>query len=298
MKHTFRKTIGFKIGIILSVFLLFLFLLLGGIFYYIHQQTVEIPKQEWIADCNLEIKEIEGRNVYKITPKELEQGEILLFYVHGGSYLTGISEDAWKFYQSLVKDLKCTIIIPDYPHLPKYTCQETLFMIKNSYQAIVEQEENRKVIIMGDSAGGGLAFSLVQNIAQEQVRVPDKTILISPWLDVSLTNKKIKQVEKKDTVLHKLPLQWIGKWYAGKEGTKNKIASPLYGEMEELKDVIVYTGTNDIFYPDIQVLEEKVKEKQIDIQIKKTKDANHNWILSHRQKEVARKRLSTSVRRY
>ncbi len=50
---------------------------------------------------------------------------------------------------------------------------------------------------MGDSAGGGLALALEEKLSQEEIEMPEKTILISPWLDTRLTNPKNTRSSKK-----------------------------------------------------------------------------------------------------
>ena len=66
------------------------------------------------------------------------------------------------------------------------------------------------LIIMGDSAGGGLSLALLEKISQEDIKMPKKTILISPWLDVRMDNPKIEQVKEQDKKLNKEALKILG----------------------------------------------------------------------------------------
>ena len=59
------------------------------------------------------------------------------------------------------------------------------------------------------------------------------------------------------------------------ENTTNYLVSPIYGKLENLKNIVVYTGTNDILNPDVHILEQKLE----DIKINEYEGAIHNWIL-------------------
>ena len=81
---------------------------------------------------------------------------------------------------------------------------------------------------MGDSAGGGMALALTQKIGKEELTKPSKTILISPWLDVTMENSEIKKVQEKDKMLNAEILKLAGISYAREENdTKNYLVSPI-----------------------------------------------------------------------
>ena len=62
---------------------------------------------------------------------------------------------------------------------------------------------------MGDSAGGGLALGLEETLSLNNKQLPAKTILISPWLDTSMTNPKIDEIQPRDKVLNKFKLLFL-----------------------------------------------------------------------------------------
>lgn len=58
--------------------------------------------------------------------------------------------------------------------------------------------EPADLILMGDSAGGGFVLALAQFMKQEEVPQPSQLILLSPWLDLSLSNPNIKEIDPSD----------------------------------------------------------------------------------------------------
>ena len=103
------------------------------------------------------------------------------------------------------------------------------------YKEIVSKVDMEKFIVMGDSAGGGLALALEEKLSQEEIEMPEKTILISPWLDTRLTNPKIPEVQKRDRQLNKFKLQIAALGYAGKDGKDNYLVNPIDGDLSKLK---------------------------------------------------------------
>lgn len=187
----------------------------------------------------------------------------------------------WKFIKNLVLDTNITVIIPDYPLTPKYTYKDVFKMVKPLYKEIIEEVKPEDLILMGDSAGGGLSLALLEEMSEENYELPGKTILISPWLDVRLENNKIEEVQKKDKELNKETLKLAGISYAGgEENLNNFLVSPIEGDISKIKNLTIFTGTNDILNPDVHKLDEKAIEQGTNIEIKEYDGAGHIWIIN------------------
>lgn len=154
------------------------------------------------------------------------------------------------------------------------------------YKEIVSKVDMEKFIVMGDSAGGGLALALEEKLSQEEIEMPEKTILISPWLDTRLINPKISEVQKRDKQLNKFKLQIAALGYAGKDGKDNYLVNPIDGDLSKLKNITIFTGTNDILNPDVYVLKEKAEKSNIEINIKEYENAGHIWFIEKNSGEV------------
>ena len=145
--------------------------------------------------------------------------------------------------------------------------------------------EDAEFILMGDSAGAGLALALYQRCGKLKRRLPNKTILISPWLDVRLKNPKIDEVQKTDEELNKETLLLAGIAYAGEDGINSYLVNPIDGDLSKLQNIVIMTGTNDILNPDVSILVEKAKQVGVNIQVKEYKGAPHIWIINQKGEE-------------
>ena len=263
--------------ILLRIFLaIILLMLVIAILVFSYYKTAEIETkkpQEIEETCKIETKEYKQRKVFIITPKEAIENNLTILYFHGGSYVAEASDNHWDFIQNIVKDTGATVILPDYPLAPKYNYKDVFNMVEPLYNEIIKNINPENLVIMGDSAGGGISLALVEKLSQENITIPSKTILISPWLDVRLTNPKIDEIQKQDKKLNKETLKLAGIAYGGNDGINSYLVNPIEGDLSKIKNVTILTGTNDILNPDVHLLQEKAKKINVAIDVKEYKNA-------------------------
>ena len=276
-----KKTIKI-IGILIMVMIM---LVIAGYFIFVDIES-KVP-EEVQESCHLEVKEYKNRKIFIITPKEETTNPLKILYFHGGSYVAEASKDHWNFIKKIVETTKATLIMPDYPLTPKHNYKDVFEMVESLYQEIIQKIDTKNLILMGDSAGGGLTLALEEKIGEKNIPQPQKTILISPWLDVRLNNPKIDEVQKTDKELNKETLLLAGIAYAGEDGFNSYLVNPIDGDLSKLQNIVIFTGTNDILNPDVSVLAEKAKQVGVNIQVKEYKDAPHIWFINQKgEKEV------------
>ncbi len=249
--------------------------------YYMIADIETKPPREIENICELETKKFIGRNLFIVTHKEHKNPDKTILYCHGGSYVAEATKEHWQFIERMVEDTGYRVILPDYPLTPKYTYKDVFAMMVPLYKEITDNINPEDLILMGDSAGGGLSLALLERLSKDNKEMPGKTILISPWLDVRLTNPKIDEVQKRDKELNKETLKIAGIAYAGKEEeTGNYLVSPIEGDLSKLKNITIFTGKNDILNPDVYVLNERAKKVGVNIEIKEYEEAGHIWIIN------------------
>lgn len=268
--------------VILSIVIIFV-ILISGIFGYFFLVDIESKVPEGYEEVKVETNSFMGRKIFTISPKESEKSKKVILYFHGGAYVAEASNKHWDFLKKLVQDTKSTVIMPDYPLTPKYTYKDVLNMVQPLYKDTLSKlKEQQELIVMGDSAGGGIALGLVEKLSANNIDLPSKTILISPWLDISMSNNKIDEAQKNDKDLDKGRLTLAGMLYSKNLNKEEEyFVSPVKGNLSKLKNIFIYTGTYDILNPDCYILKEKAKEVGVDIEIKEYETAPHIWIVNN-----------------
>lgn len=238
----------------------------------------KVPK-EIKETCDIQTEQFIERKIFIVKPKNKEKSELTILYFHGGSYVAEATKQHWDFIEKIVNDTGATVILPDYPLTPKYNYKDVFKMVDPLYKEIIDKIDTKQLILMGDSAGGGLGLALEEKIGEENLPMPAKTILISPWLDVRLTNPSINEVEKNDKELNKETLKLAGIAYAGEDGINSYLVNPIEGDVSKLKNVTILTGTYDILNPDVKRLKEKAQTVGVQIDIKEYEQAGHIWMI-------------------
>ena len=82
-------------------------------------ETKVIPNENTYT-CNIEQKKFMNKNVFILTPKNIEKTELTILYFHGGSYMAEIMKEHWNFLEKVINSTGATVILPDYPLAPKH----------------------------------------------------------------------------------------------------------------------------------------------------------------------------------
>jgi acetyl esterase/lipase len=247
------------------------------------KDPAKLPKSLW---RNFDIRETEqnGRKVWTVSPNEYTS-DIVILYLHGGAYMGNILRLHWDLVNQLVRKTGARIVVPDYPLAPGATYREAYGFVGELYARLTTDYPTKRMVFMGDSAGGGLAFGFAQQLRNENKRQPDQLIVFSPWFDVSMTNAKLRLIDKEDKLLSIEGLKSAGQKYSGDLDLKDNRVSPLYGSFSGLCRISVFTGTNDILNADAQKCRQLMTDQQISFNYFEYPKMFHDWVVITRLKE-------------
>ena len=235
------------------------------------------PPKRFLATIFLTTHKVNERNVFTLKKENTSPKKYIVFF-HGGAYVLNFTLVHWKLITRLVKETDCEIIAPDYPLLPKHTYKERLAMGEQVYKDLLKKTSAANIILMGDSSGGNLALSLAQKLLVDGTAQPSQIILLSPWLDVTMSNPEMQEVSKRDPIL---PLgdNIVGRLHAGDRDMKDPFVSPLYGSIAGLGRISLFKGTDDILNPDARLIKSKAELENVDFNYFEYKHMVHDWIL-------------------
>ena len=215
--------------------------------------------------------------VTRVFPKRGMRSGGVLIYLHGGAYVYPMAAGQWGIVEGLIDRTGLPVIIPDYPLAPKHTAAEAFDFV----QPIIDeaQAEFGRVIIFGDSAGGGLALSLAMQRRDAGARQVDGLVLYAPWVDVTMTNPAIEDVQGRDKILRVPGLAWAGRAWAGDLDSADWRVSPLYGDPSGLPPMRIFQGDADIVGPDVIEFARKAARAGVDVRLRVEPDGFHVYVL-------------------
>ncbi len=203
------------------------------------------------APKNVDTRHEDNENGRVFYANEDGGSRYVIFYLHGGAYRMDFVLPHWQFIEKLIKETNAAVIAPGYRLVPFGTYKEAFDLIVPVYRDYCKNHPDKKVIIMGDSAGGGLSLALTEYFKAEGIRLPDELVLLSPWIDVIMDNEEIEEYQKRDPFLAVDSLRIAAKHWAGDLDVRDYRISPIFGDFKGINNVTVFVGTSEIFYPDI-----------------------------------------------
>jgi acetyl esterase/lipase len=235
------------------------------------------PYRRWAASW--ESWDVGGFKAYTLTKESLHKKH--LFFLPGGAYLTQPNGFHWLFINNLAKETQFSATMVDYPKAPEHDFRKTHQIITEIFQMLSDHYHNQEFVFIGDSAGGGLALSFLQTLRDsKQTPLPSNTILISPWLDISLANPLISHYHKRDDLLSREVLLQAGISYSRGEDPHLPMLSPIYGDLSHLGNILLLVASEEILFPDCIDLAEKIKGVEgSSIELKIGEGMFHDWVI-------------------
>ena len=129
---------------------------------------------------------------------------------------------------------------------------------------------------MGDSAGGGLAATLIKMIADKKLQMPSRVVMISPWIYLMGNTESYETRKKLDPILTKEKLTEYANYYVDNHWAE---ADPGQFAFRSFPPLSILVGTNEILHDDSKLFYEKIKLLQPDTQMKEYENQIHGWPL-------------------
>ncbi len=185
-------------------------------------------------------------------------GDRVVFYVHGGGYVVCSPRTHRPLTSRLALALNATTYVPHYRLAPEHVFPAGLNDVLAAYRGLLAKGvEPSRVVIMGDSAGGGLALALALSIRDQKLPLPGKLVLISPWTDLTLSGETLRSKNGIDPML---TWKWITAktpLYAGLTDAAHPLISPLFADLSGLPPTLVQVGSEEILLSDSERLAER-----------------------------------------
>lgn len=243
------------------------------------QRTNAQPTARQRRKFRIDSRTVDGHKVWTIAPRSNPSGQFIV-YLHGGVFVSSFASQHWGFMAKLVEELDCTIVAPDYPHAPEYYAPETVALVQKIYRETLEVAENsHQITIMGDSSGGGIAVALTLRLREEGLPQPRNLVLLSPWLDVTLTNPEIAAIDRIDPFLDAEGMRWAGRAYAREVDHESYLVSPFSTNLGALAPISLFIGTRDLLLPDCRRFRRQAEADGAVIDYHEYPDMVHNWML-------------------
>lgn len=246
-----------------------------------HQRpSMARPPRGLARRCSIERHDVDGSPCYSLAPRRGARSALHVLHLHGGGYVEQIQKHHWRFAADLVRRLGCTVTLPIYPLVPHHDHTATLPMVENAYRKLVVPETPPEYrVLSGDSAGGALALAIAQRLRDTGDPRPERMLLFSPWLDVTLEDPISVVLDEHDPMLGISGLREAGRMYAEGADPHDPLISPLYADLSGLGPCGVFIGTRDVLLPDARRFATRARDAGVDLDYFEYPGMFHNWLM-------------------
>ncbi len=207
---------------------------------------------------------------------EFDSNGLTMLYLHGGGYCSGSITSHRKLAANLGKSghIRRSLIV-DYKLAPENPFPMGLSDCARSFEYLSNEIDCEKILVAGDSAGGGMSLALTVDRQLKGLNKPDMLFLMSPWTDLTISGESIARNKEIDPMLRIEDLNEMSDAYAGGRDKTDVLMSPLFANVTEFPPTYIQVGSREIVLDDSLRLKDKLEGADVDVKLDVFDDMFH-----------------------
>ena len=170
----------------------------------------------------------------------------VILHLHGGGYIAGSPFIYRRFAAYTALACAMPVLLPDYALAPEHPHPAGAEDALRAYRWLLSQGfAAQNIALLGDSAGGGLALTLLMMLRDAKQPMPGAVVLIAPWTDLTVSSPSYTSNAGVDPVINAELLREAGKLYAGKSDPADPMISPLFANLSRLPAMLIHVGEHE-----------------------------------------------------
>lgn len=192
----------------------------------------------------------------------------VILYAIGGGYVSGSCNDHRAMVAKIAKDSGISILLLQHRLAPEHPYPAALDDMLAGYGWLLEQGISpENIMIVGESAGGGLALATLLAIRDKGLPLPAGGVALSPWTDLALTGES-HRTKAKVCLSPKGMAEVCTKYYIGDHDPRDPWISPLYGDLHDLPPLLIYVGEYETLLDDSTRFAAKAEAAGVDVTLR------------------------------
>src|SRR5579863_5713664 len=202
----------------------------------------------------------------------------VILYLHGGGYVVGSINTHRAMVARIGRASQARALAIDYRLAPENPFPAAVDDAVAAYRWLIDQGyKPSKIVISGDSAGGGLVLAALLSAREAGLPMPAAAVPISPWADLEGTGESVKTKASRDPMVNLEGLSGMAKAYIGNQDPRHPLASPIHADYRGLPPMLIQVGEAEILLDDATRVAERAKAAGINVQLEVWDDMIHVW---------------------
>ena len=247
----------------------------------VHQLRAQM--EEWVGSFPLsEGVSVEAVDAGGVPAEWVEapgaRGDTAFLYLHGGGYALGSTATGRHLAAAISEAAATRVLSLDYRLAPEHPFPTAVDDAVAGFRWLVERGTPAgKVVIGGDSAGGGLTVATLVALRDAGDSMPSAGVCISPWVDLTCSSGSYGTKSDADPVIVNEDIRWFASLYLDGRDPKTPLASPLFANLEGLPPLLIQVGSEEVLLDDAVGLDGRAREAGVDSTLEVWEDMIHVW---------------------
>lgn len=217
-----------------------------------------------------------GRAAERHRPPGADPTKVIL-YLHGGGYCIGSPRSHRGLTAQLAHAAGTTAIVPDYRMAPEDPHPAAVDDALAAYRALLaEGFAASKIVIAGDSAGGGLTLATALAAKAAGLPQPAGLFVISPWASMTPTGASYQDKLATDPMISGAALAEFAAAYLG-GGADNALSSPILGDFAGLAPILIQVGSEEVLLSDALTVAQRAGFAGVPLRLEVWPEMIHVW---------------------
>jgi monoterpene epsilon-lactone hydrolase len=201
-----------------------------------------------------------------------------LLYFHGGGYCFCSPATHRPITLALATGADARAVVPLYRLAPEHRFPAAVEDAVAAYRRLVAMgTPPGRIVVGGDSAGGGLALSMLLSLRDAGDPLPAGAVLFSPWTDLAATGASLVANDRSDVMFHGYSIAKGARVYLGDAPPTHPLASPLYGDLRGLPPLFIQVSDSEVILDDSTRLAAKATAAGVTVDLKQWHRLPHVW---------------------
>jgi acetyl esterase/lipase len=205
----------------------------------------------------------------------------VLLYLHGGGYFA-CSPQTHRAATCAFALAGYRTFAPDYRLAPEHPFPAGLDDAVSVCRALLEEHDPGRLVVAGDSAGGGMSVALLVRLREENASMPAAAALFSPFVDLAATGESMQRNSARCAMFTHDVIPRAARFYVGDRDVRMPLASPLYADLHGLPPLLIHVGEDETLLDDSVRLAARARDAGVTVELKVWPRVPHVWQLFHR----------------
>ncbi len=212
-----------------------------------------------------------------LRPPSAEAGRVVL-YLHGGGYVIGSPRSHRHLAAAIAGAAGASALSLDYRRAPEDPFPAAVDDAAACYHWLLEQGiAPGRIVIAGDSAGGGLTVATLVALKDARVPLPAGGVCISPWVDLTFSGASYETKSAVDPIVRRPGIDEMARAYLGKTDPRTPLASPVFADLRGLPPLLIHVGSDEVLLDDAVQLALRAKAAGVSATLEVWDRMIHVW---------------------